>query len=169
MVVSVMQSRTSHPLALPDEYCADEAVVDRLFPTGGECGRMHLSPSGRPSSLAQRGPGTGSEFIQWHAQTLYACDFFTKKVWTCQGLVEIYVLVFLHVGSRRIPITGMTRNPDAAWMAQQARSMALFFAQQPDKPEFLIRDLDTKFTAEFDAILQGDGVEIVPVGPRART
>lgn len=73
----------------------------------------------------KRGEGTWSEFLTRHAQTLWACDFFSTKVWTTAGLVEMYVLVFLHLGGRRLVITGMTLNPDAAWMAQQARNFCL--------------------------------------------
>ena len=50
----------------------------------------------------KRGPGSWHEFIHRHKDTLYACDFFTKKIWTTSGLVEMYLLVFIHIGSRRI-------------------------------------------------------------------
>jgi putative transposase len=79
----------------------------------------------------------------------------------------MFVLVVLHIGSRRVHVVGMTRNPDAAWMARQAHDLDFFFAQQPDKPAYLIRDLDGKFTKEFDAILEAKGMQIVRVGPRA--
>ena len=36
----------------------------------------------------KRGDGTWDEFIRRHLKTLWACDFFTKKVWTLGGLVE---------------------------------------------------------------------------------
>lgn len=35
-----------------------------------------------------RGEGTWHEFLRMHAQTLWACDFFSKKVWAVGGLVE---------------------------------------------------------------------------------
>jgi putative transposase len=114
----------------------------------------------------KRGPGTWSEFIARHATTLYACDFFSQKMWTCLGLVEMFVFVVMHIGSRRVHIAGITRHPDAAWMAERATELAQFFAQQPEKPRYLIRDLDGKFTSDFDARLKEAGVEIVRVGPR---
>jgi putative transposase len=115
----------------------------------------------------KRGPGTWADFVRRHAQTLWACDFICKKVWTYHGLVEVFVLVVLHVGSRRVHVCGMTTHPDAPWMAQQAGELIPFFAAQPDKPAYLIRDLDGKFTEEFDALLESTGMEIVRVGPRA--
>jgi putative transposase len=115
----------------------------------------------------KRGPGTWSEFIRQHATTQWACDFFSKKMWTCLGLTEMFAFVVMHIGSRRIHVVGMSAHPDAAWMAEQAGQLVHFFEQQPEKPRYLIRDLDGKFTTEFDAQLEGAGMEIVRVGPRA--
>jgi transposase InsO family protein len=52
-------------------------------------------------------------------------------------------------------------------MVQQARNVAMFFGEQADKPRFLLRDHDSKFTKQFDEILQAEGVEMKPLGPRA--
>jgi len=52
-------------------------------------------------------------------------------------------------------------------MAQQARNVCLHFAEQPDKPTILLRDYDGKFSPEFDAILEGEGVAVKKVGPQA--
>src|SRR5688500_17285250 len=70
------------------------------------------------------GEGTWNEFLARHVQTLWACDFFSKKVWTGFGFVEMFVLFFIQVGTRRVIIPGMTANPDTEWMKQQARNMA---------------------------------------------
>jgi putative transposase len=51
-------------------------------------------------------------------------------------------------------------------MAQQARDIAMFFDAEQQKPTHLIRDLDSKFTQQVDAILASEGIEAVPVGPR---
>ena len=59
---------------------------------------------------------------------MWACDFFTKNVWTMKGLVEVYVLFFIHVGSRQVYLAGMTPHPDGAWIKQQARKVAMHFA-----------------------------------------
>ena len=40
------------------------------------------------------------EFIKAHAQTLWACDFFTKTIWTALGPRVVYVLFFQHIGTR---------------------------------------------------------------------
>jgi putative transposase len=113
----------------------------------------------------QRGSGSWDEFIRRHAATLWATDFFSKKVWTMKGLVDVYVLFFLHVGSRRVYVSGITAHPDGVWMKQQARNVAMHFAEQAEKPTLLLRDNDTKYTREFDAILESEGVEVKKVTP----
>jgi putative transposase len=50
----------------------------------------------------QRSQGTWSQFVQRHAATLWGCDFFTQKIFTCRGFVDCFVFFFLHVGSRRV-------------------------------------------------------------------
>ena len=43
-----------------------------------------------------------------------ATDFFTTEVWMLGGLVTYYVLFFLHLGSRQVPIAGVTPHPHPA-------------------------------------------------------
>jgi putative transposase len=52
--------------------------------------------------LASEGGGTWTEFIRIQAATLWQCDFLTKPIWTPKGLANLYVLVFLHIGTRRV-------------------------------------------------------------------
>ena len=84
--------------------------------------------------------------VQQHIKTLWACDFFTKKVWTLRGPVTFYVLFFIHIHTRRVHVVGMTPNPDGPWMAQQARNMSMLFDDEPEehKPTHIIRDRDSK-------------------------
>ncbi|MCA9106834.1 MAG: hypothetical protein KDA83_15535, partial [Planctomycetales bacterium] len=50
----------------------------------------------------KRSRGTWGEFLKAHAETLWACDFFTKRAVTAQGIVDLYVLVFMHLETREI-------------------------------------------------------------------
>jgi len=115
----------------------------------------------------KRGHGSWDEFLKRHAQTLWACDFFSKKVWTAKGLVDVFVLFFIHVGTRRVYLGGLTTNPDGPWMKQQVQKVARHFGDQPIKATYLLHDQDTKFTKEFDVIVAAEGVTVVKVGPLA--
>jgi putative transposase len=82
----------------------------------------------------KRGEGTWNDFIKRHSETLWACDFFTKKVWTKCGLTDVFVLFFIHVGNRRVQISGMTTNPDEEWVVQQARNFGLSVENEKATP-----------------------------------
>jgi len=62
------------------------------------------------------------DFISAHKDVLAGTDFFTVEVLTLRGLVTYYVLFFIHLGSRRVSVAGITRHPDQEWMEQIARS-----------------------------------------------
>ena len=78
----------------------------------------------------ERGKGTWDEFLWSHAQTLWQCDFATKRMWTFRGFVDVYFLVFIHLGTRRCWISPSTVHPDSAWSGWQATL---------EKPEKLVR------------------------------
>jgi putative transposase len=115
----------------------------------------------------RRGEGTWHDFLQRHRDTLWACDFFTKKVWTTTGLVEMFVLFFIHLGSRRVHVLGPTAHPYRSWMVQQARNIAMIFEDEAVKPKYRLRDRDSKFVKEFDALLTSEGIAVTPIGVRA--
>ncbi len=46
--------------------------------------------------------------------------FFTCEVWTRFGLVTHYVLLFIHIWTRRAVLGDVTNHPDDEWMAQVA-------------------------------------------------
>ncbi|HET9731998.1 MAG TPA: integrase core domain-containing protein [Acidimicrobiales bacterium] len=104
--------------------------------------RHGIEPSPRRS-----GP-TWAEFLAAQAKSLMACDFFHVDTIL---LRRLYVLVFIHHDSRFVRIAGITRNPVAGWVTQQARNISMELADQANSVKFLIRDRDTKFTASFDA------------------
>jgi putative transposase len=66
---------------------------------------------------------------------MLACDFLTvDTVW----LQRLYVLVFISIGSRRVEYLACTRNPDTAWMLQQARNLLMDIDDRGRKVRFLI-------------------------------
>lgn len=103
---------------------------------------------------------TWKNFIKAHKELIWGCDFFTKETWTINGLVTYYILIFIHLGSRRLVISGITTNPTAEWTIQQARQ----FYDIDAEPEilnmkYLIRDKGSQFTEDFDKVF-GEKIKI---------
>ena len=110
-------------------------------------------------------------FLRRHAATLWQCDFCSKAMWTARGIVDVYLLVFLHLGTRRVWISPATVSPDAAWVEQQARNFLMHAEDVALPVEWVLRDRDTKYTRGFDEILKSEGVRLqlnTPASPNLR-
>jgi putative transposase len=89
---------------------------------------------------------------------MLACGFFIlDAVW----LRRLYVLLLVSIGTRRVEYVACTRNPDAAWMTQQARNLLMDLVDRGGLPRFLIHDRDTKFSRAFDTIFASQAMDIV--------
>lgn len=86
-------------------------------------------------------------------------------MWTVKGVVDVYLLVCLHLGTRRMWISPSTVNPDAAWVAQQARNFLMHAEDMELSPRLVMHDRDMKFTAQFDEILESAGAKVKETTP----
>jgi putative transposase len=123
--------------------------------------RSLLRRAGIPPAPRHTGP-SWSEFLRAQAQGVMSCDLFTVET---VFLRTLYVLFFIDVGTRRVRIAGVTANPDAAWVSQQARNLAM--DGEADNVRFLIRDRDSKFTASFDEVFRSEGARVMKTPVRA--
>ena len=83
------------------------------------------------------------------------------------GLVDIYFIVFLHLGTRRCWISPCTLSPDSAWVSQQAKNFLMEAEDLNLSPKYVMRDNDTKFTAQFDEVIKSSGAEVKWNTPRS--
>jgi len=126
-----------------------------------------LKRHGLPPAPERKTTTTWKEFIRTHMDVLVATDFFTAEVWTLGGLVTYYVLFFIHLGSRKVHIAGMTPHPNAAWMMQVARNVTMEEWGFLAPGQYLIHDRDGKYCPAFQQIIDAAGVKRVPLPPRS--
>jgi hypothetical protein len=87
---------------------------------------------------------------------------------TTKGMIDLFVLFFIRPQSKRAIISGITANPDSAWVTQQARNTTMTIADLGfPTPDVLIIDHDSKYTKEFDAVWSAEGTRVKRVGPFA--
>jgi transposase InsO family protein len=104
------------------------------------------------------------EFLKAQASTMVACDFFHVDTVL---LRRLYVLIFIDLHSRVVHLAGITANPVAGWVTQQARNVTFAWADRNPSVKFLIRDRDSKFTRSFDEVFTTEGIRIVKTPVRA--
>lgn len=131
-----------------------------LFPKVGRTTVQNILTEAGFDPSPDRSRSTWYQFIERHAKTLWACDFFSTKVWTIGGRFDCYVLVFIHPESRRVLVSPSTFHPNRSWVAQQARNFLIHLDDLGLKITHLIRDRDSKYARIFDRIMQSEGIWI---------
>src|SRR6266498_5617365 len=115
---------------------------------------MCLPPRSTPPSAAT----SWRAFLRQQAAGIVACDFFTvDTVW----LRRLYVLFFIELDTRRVHLAGVTANPNAVWVTQQARNLLLVLEGQGSRVRFLIRDRDAKLSRGFDDVFRSEGAQVL--------
>jgi putative transposase len=107
------------------------------------------------------------DFIRAHLDVLAGTDFFTVEVVTLKGLITYYVLLFIHLGSRKVCLAGMTPHPDEKWMKQIARNATLEGWGFLANCRYLLHDRDGKFCPAFDRIIELGNVKPIPLPARS--
>jgi len=122
-----------------------------------------LHAAGIDPAPRRSGPGL-RQFLRAQAAGVVAVDFLHVDTVL---LRRLYVLVLIEHGTRRMHIGGVTASPTGEWTLQQARNLALSFAERFEDAKFLIRDRGSNFTASFDAVFQAAGTRILRTAVQA--
>jgi len=101
-----------------------------------------------------------STFVQNHARSILACDFFMVVTATFR---VVYVFVVLEIGTRRILHWNVTAHPTADWTAQQFRMSVP--GDQPQRS--VIHDRDSIYSDGLDRTLAAMGLTVLETPVRA--
>jgi transposase InsO family protein len=112
--------------------------------------RHGLAPAPR-----REGP-SWKEFLATQASGILACDFFTVET---VRLRTVYALFFIELSTRKVHLAGVSAHPRSAWVAQQARNLAM--EGRLAGIRFLIHDRDAKFAGPFDEVFRTEGVRVI--------
>ncbi len=136
----------------------------RLSPTTV---RNILKANGIEPSPERRARTTWRQFLSSNWDCLAAADFFTVEVCSWRGLVTYYVLFVMELKTRRVEITGITRNPNTPWMMQMAKNLTDPMDGALADKRLLLIDRDTKYCEAFRHLLETSGVRPVVLPARS--
>jgi transposase InsO family protein len=120
--------------------------------------RAGLDPAGRRFGLSW------AAFLRTQAAHMLAADFLTVDT---IFLRRLYVLVFIELDTRRVHLAGVTAHPTAAWVAQQARNLAITMGDALSDRKFLLHDRDALFPESFDTVFRSEGLRVIRTPVRA--
>jgi putative transposase len=115
----------------------------------------------------RRGPGTWDELLKAHAESLWQCDFFSRRVITKRGIRQAFALVFLNIATRRVWVSPCTPNPTVPWVEGQAKAFMQHAEQNELKVDLVTRDRDWNYRKTFDRALTDRGARVMMLAYRS--
>jgi Integrase core domain len=105
-------------------------------------------------------PGVWDDFLHKHAETLWQCDFFSKRILSRLGLPQVYAMVLINVATRKVWVSPCTKKPTGAWVKTQVDAFLLHAARTGMPVGLVSRDRDKLYRNNFDHILRVQGVDV---------
>jgi len=110
---------------------------------------MPKRPPGRPRSDLR-----WSTFLESHASTLLACDFFVAVT---AAFRVLYVFIVIEHGTRCLLHVNLTTHPSADWTLQQLREAV----GDTDRYRYLIHDRARIFAKHLDDSIRALGISVL--------
>jgi putative transposase len=115
----------------------------------------------------KRGPGTWDELLKMHAETLWQCDFFSKRLISRRGIRQAMAMTFINIATRRVWVSKCTLNPTAAWIEEQTNAFIQHVDDQDLKVGVVTRDRDRNYHEAFDELFVERGAEVMTLSYRS--
>src|SRR5213595_2572085 len=125
---------------------------------------MRTHQHNHPSTHTRTRPSPVSTDLAGAMPGLLAADFFHVDTVI---LKRLYVFFVMEVGTRTVHILDVTAHPTAAWATQLARNLLADLGHRASGFRYLLRDRDSRYTQEFDAVFTTDSIEILKTAPQA--
>jgi len=97
-----------------------------------------IPPSGCRAELSWK------RFLAAHAETLVVADFFSVDTIFFKRL---YVLIYVHLATRRVLLASCTAAPNQDWVAQQAKNLCWKLQDEGIRLRFVIHDVGPEVRA----------------------
>ena len=114
--------------------------------------------------MPTRSKGTWSDFLFRTFQTLYACDFFQKEIWTPLGKKIFYILFFINIKTRKVHIAGITDKITQHWLMESINTLDPVFEKANGKSA-LIHDGDIHFRIKFKQHFRDLNIKPIKISP----
>ena len=112
-------------------------------------------------------PDIWSDSLKRHAAVMWQCDFACRRKWTIKGMVDLYLLVFIHIEARRIWVSPCTAHPTGNWTAQRARNVTMYVEVHELQCVLVQRDNDAKYMGAFNEVFTSAGARIKKTPPKS--
>jgi transposase InsO family protein len=83
---------------------------------------------------------------------------------------RLYVLIYIHLATRRVLLASCTAAPTESWVTQQARNLVWRLEEEGINLKVAIHDRDKKFARKADDVLKSLGARVIVtplMAPRA--
>jgi putative transposase len=108
----------------------------------------------------KRGPGSWDDLLKRHAETLWQCDFFSKRILSRCGLPQAFAMVFLNVATRRVWVSPCTKRPTGVWVKQQVEAFVDATSREGWPVAIVSRDRDKLYRNNFDHLLRLRNIDV---------
>jgi putative transposase len=150
-------------MAMENRLWGAERIRGELLKLGISVSKRTIQKSMQRARPPQNQGQTWATFLHNHAHEIWACDVLqVTDLW----FRSLFAFFIIELGSRTVVHVGTTRHPTDEWIAQQLREATPFDV----RPRYLIRDNDSKYSAQFTRVAATSRIEVLRIpytAPRA--